>query len=283
MHRITRKLKDRTGTGEFISFAVVVLTLCVIMVFVIGYSQLFSCLNKLNNSLSVISRVAATSTGIDQAREDAGKIAESTIMQEDKVSNVTVSVEYMDEEVWEEGTLILVEVSADVDTISPLSSGHHTRRAIVSVESVLPGIKLGQLVSTVTESGLGANFAASYFSFRNEGHGLKNVRSASSNPYMVFPLGGQTLVAPSTSRVVYVGPGQIIMYCGKGFYVEYSGMSYVSVKNGQGLGKGQSVGISGNSLFLGMLYSPDEQDSIRDFSTHERIDPFPYIYGNQDG
>lgn len=288
------KLRDKEGTGEFLSFAVIVTMLCVIMVIAIGFSQLSSNMNTLNNTLSVIARTAAVANSMDSARENAFLTAQSAIIEGGGLSNISVSVEYLNStgnESWKAGTRLLVTLAADIQTVSPFTSGRQTRKAVVSVEKIMNGLLRGMLGGSVTKYGrIGFDYPmTSGFGPREaEIEGMSTVHMGID---FAMPVGTE-LVAPADCLVKYTGfdPARgywIVMYVGEGYYVLYQHLSSISASTGQYLEKGATVAFSGNSgigtgahLHLEVLYSPDRKDSLTYFNGSEnRVNPYSFIFG----
>ena len=295
MQRLLMKIKDSHGSGEFLSFAVIATMLCVIMVIAIGFSQLSSNMNTLNNTLSVVARTAAVADSLESAQDNASLVAEASIIQTESLSNISVSVEYLNnvsgDDPWKAGTQILVTLSADIKTVSPFTSGRQTRKAVVSVEKFMNGLLRGMLGGTVTKYGrLGIDYpmTSGFGPRESETEGM-------STTHMGIDFGmpvGTELVAPADCVVKYTGydPSRgywIVMYVGEGYYVLYQHLSSISVYTGQHVEKGSTVAFSGNSgvgtgahLHIEVLYSPDRKDSLTYFNGSEnRVNPYSFIFG----
>lgn len=289
-NRIAVKLRERRGAGEFIMFAFIAICLLSLMLTALGFSQYSTHLNKLNNAMSVVSRVVATSTGLGQAQKDAQAAAENAIYGTaatgaSPVSNLTgvnVSVQYYDGSEWKAGTKLLVTLSADIRTVNPFTSGVHTKKSIVSVEQILRGMQRGQMQNTMSANG--------WVSKGNviEEYGAKN---KARNGYMggdytrIATSYGDSMTAPANAVVVHAEENNarygnwVVMYTGEGQYVEYRNLASLDVEEGDGLSVGQTVGTSGSSVDVGLMYSFDGKDSITDYYGAQRYDASGYIWG----
>ena len=294
MYRLLIKIYDRRGSGEFLSFTVIATVLCILMVITIGFSQLSSNMNTLNNTLSVVSRTVAVADSFESAKENALKVAEASIVQTESLSDVSVSVNNLNsqsgDDPWKAGTQLLVTLSADIQTVSPFTSGRQSRKAVVTVEKIMNGLLRGMLGGTVTKYGrLGVDYPIT------SGFGPREAEiEGMSTTHMGIDFGmpvGTELVAPADCVVKYTGydPSRgnwIVMYVGEGYYVLYQHLSSISVYTGQHLDKGTTVAFSGNSgvgtgahLHLEVLYSPDKKDSLTYFNGSEnRVNPYSFIF-----
>lgn len=130
MKKIIKKINFRKGS-ESVSYAIVSVFICFLIIEICGYLQLFRGIHEITNALDVAGRSASIAESKDDADGLAQAVAESSISN-DNISNITVSVEYATaDDVWVSGLLLKVTITADVETFSiisnPLSSEPHIK------------------------------------------------------------------------------------------------------------------------------------------------------------
>ena len=295
--KILSRIRDNQGVGEYISFAFLAMLICIVMVTIMGFSQLSTNMNRLNNTLSVVSRTVAVADSYESALENAKNAADSSIVETPTLKNVQVTIEVLNgdrsAESWKAGTRALVTISADVITVSPFSSGRQTRQAIVSIERTMSGLLAGSLSGpgSVTKNG---SLGSTYPLTSGFGKREAEIEGMSTTHYgLDFGMpSGTELVAPANGIVKYTGydgsrGNWIVMYVGEGYYVLYQHLSIITAHAGQSISKGDTVAFSGNSgvstgahLHLEVLYSPDQKDSLTYYNGNQnRINPYSFVFG----
>lgn len=126
----------KKGNGEFIAFAVLAPMICMIIIVIIGYIQLYSSLRQMTEALNVCSRSAAVSASMSEAEIQALLVAEGAISS-DHISDLNIDIEYVTaDNDWKNGVLIKVTLSCDIDTMAPyVLSGKRYKSAIVCIEN----------------------------------------------------------------------------------------------------------------------------------------------------
>ena len=133
--KISKKIQFNKGSGEFVAFSVVAPLILSIVIMICAYIQLTVAIREITNALSVSGRSAAVCTSFEDAEAQSLLVAQSAITDRN-ISNISIKIEYASGYTeWEKGSIILVTIYADVDTVAPfLTSGTRSRTMVVTVE-----------------------------------------------------------------------------------------------------------------------------------------------------
>lgn len=137
-----RKSRWERGSGEFVSFAIVVVVLCWLCMQIIAFMEYQYALNNLTKAVTVTGRCTAIQETEKKAETFAEKVAKeaATNTHLSKVRTKLKTVEYVKENEgkWGPGNLVKVTVSAHVRTLSPLFHGQTLQRSVlVTIEGDL--------------------------------------------------------------------------------------------------------------------------------------------------
>ena len=123
------------GSGEFVSFAIVVVVLCWLCMQIIAFMEYQYALNNLTKAVTVTGRCTAIQETEKKAETFAEKVAKeaATNTHLSKVRTKLKTVEYVKENEgkWGPGNLVKVTVSAHGRTLSTLFHGQTRHRSVI--------------------------------------------------------------------------------------------------------------------------------------------------------
>lgn len=132
-----KKINFKKGAAEFISFAVTAPFICIIVIMMCAYISMSSAVHSIRNATEVAGRSAALCSNYNDACIQSQRVAENAITSK-KIENIEVTIEYANEadQAWHKGNYIIVNVSANIDTIMPyVTNGKRTVSTIVCIEN----------------------------------------------------------------------------------------------------------------------------------------------------
>lgn len=134
-----RKISFRHGSGETVSlcaFAIFISGLFIVMLSLIQFKQ---AANDITKTTETSARAAALCTNIDDAKEQALRIAK-TSMTNPSLSNISVSIDpATDDDEWVCGNYFYVTVKAYIKTIEPyFTSKEYGKKTLICVELKAP-------------------------------------------------------------------------------------------------------------------------------------------------
>lgn len=132
LHRGNIVIWER-GSGESVSFAVIAVCVCTLLLFLIGIIQLNVGMKQLAQAASVASRAAAVCGSMEDAEELAQQVAESSITN-GMVSGIRAEVEFVSGDMaWSAGNYIVVTVYGKMNVATKFFPSGERHKSIMSV------------------------------------------------------------------------------------------------------------------------------------------------------
>lgn len=131
-----KKIDFTKGSGEFVAFAIICPFICIIVIIMCAYIQLFASIHQITNALNVCGRSAAICTSREDAEKQALMVANAAITSPN-IDNIEISVEFVnDSDDWINGVLLYITLSADIKTLEPyITTGRRSKKTIVVIEN----------------------------------------------------------------------------------------------------------------------------------------------------
>lgn len=126
-----KRIRWKSGAGEFLGFSIVAPILTFILLYVITIFQVASCEQRLIYSSYMAGRKAVVSFNKEEALEAMND--EISRIYGSEASSVTCSIG-IDEASWIKGNVTLITVSQDLVPILPLGKGVHSRSIGMMIE-----------------------------------------------------------------------------------------------------------------------------------------------------
>lgn len=129
-----RKLKK--GNGEIIAFALIVMIISTLAIWMVAFIQLSVALNDITKAAMVTGRSVAVCTSETDAINQGNRVAAASIYSS-LIDNVVVEIEHIDGNTdWKTGNYVAVTVICNVNTIAPyFVSGERYKTVVVAIES----------------------------------------------------------------------------------------------------------------------------------------------------
>ena len=130
------KKKLRKGNGEIIAFALIVMLISTISIWMVSFIQLSVALNDITKAAIVTGRSVAVCTSETDANNQGNRVANASIYSS-LIEDVSVEIEHIDGNTeWEAGNYVAVTVSCYVNTIAPyFVSGERYKTVVVAIEN----------------------------------------------------------------------------------------------------------------------------------------------------
>lgn len=127
-----KKINWKKGNGEFVGFAVISVIISVLIITIAAFIQLSLSVSSISKSATAVSRAASVCTTIEDARDQAQRVAENTLTS-DNISQVTTNIDFVGgTDKWESGGYIVVTVRAHVKLLSLISHQDSEKRKFLS-------------------------------------------------------------------------------------------------------------------------------------------------------
>lgn len=132
-----KKINWKRGNGEFIGFAIIAVIISVLIIMIAAFIQLSLSTSAISKSLTAVSRAASVCTTLEDAKLQAQRVAENTLIS-NNINNVTTDVEFVGgTNKWESGGYIVVTIKAHVNTIEPyFTSGTREKKVLITIEGL---------------------------------------------------------------------------------------------------------------------------------------------------
>lgn len=132
-----KKINWKKGNGEFVGFAVISVIISVLIITIAAFIQLSLSVSSISKSATAVSRAASVCTSIEDARDQAQRVAENTLTS-DNISQITTNIDFVGgTNKWESGGYIVVTVRAHVKTIEPyFTSGFREKKILITIEGL---------------------------------------------------------------------------------------------------------------------------------------------------
>lgn len=130
------KEKLRKGNGEIIAFALVVMIISTVSIWMVAFIQLSVALNDITKAAIVTGRSVAVCTSELDAANQGNRVAAASVYSS-LIEDVSVEIEHIDGNMeWKAGNYVAVTVSCYVKTIAPyFVSGERYKTVVVAIEN----------------------------------------------------------------------------------------------------------------------------------------------------
>lgn len=133
---VLKKIDLQKGSGEFISFAIVGVFICMLVVLMCSYIRLTIYSQKISNALMVSTRSAALCTSLEDAKEQAQRVAENSLSGETNFKNIKIDIEYVtNDHSWTSGNFIMITLYAGFPAVVP-NITEKKKSTIVCIENL---------------------------------------------------------------------------------------------------------------------------------------------------
>lgn len=134
-----RNINFKRGSGEVISLCVIAVLMGFLLINITAIIQFRYAVNDITQALEVSARAASLCGNIDDAKEQALRVAEVN-MTDGYLSGISVSIDpATDDGEWVCGNYFYVTVSATVKTMEPyFTSGRYGKKTLICVENKAP-------------------------------------------------------------------------------------------------------------------------------------------------